>query len=149
VNAFKLVWGRGILYLIVGLLSISQMIIMTYISGGIMALCGFIALVFGGSTSIRLHKLRKCLVDDEYLLALFSRYDSDKDGYLSPYDFSKFIMALGIDFDDSYTLKAFKAIDKNRNLKIRFVDFHKWWSQCSIEGNEVSNLKEEEIEVYC
>jgi Ca2+-binding EF-hand superfamily protein len=105
-------------------------------------------LVVGGSASMRLNKLRNCLMDDEYLLALFSRYDSDQDGYLSPSDFAKFIMAIGFDFDDSYTLKAFKAIDKNRDLKIRFVDFHKWWSQCSVEGNEVATLKEQEMGSY-
>lgn len=145
VNGLKLVWGRGVLYVISGLLQVAQMHYITYISGGLMVLVGFVVIIAGASSAAQLMRLKKSLTDDAHLLYLFAKYDRDKDGYQNIKDFARFIVAVGLDLDDAYTVGAFKAIDKDHDGRISFIDFHKWWSQCTVRGNHVFRMKEQEI----
>lgn len=148
IGGFKLVWGRGVLYLLTGLLQVAQMQTMTYISGGFMALIGIVVIIAGASSAAQLTRLKKSLTDDAHLLYLFAKYDRDKDGYQVIKDFARFIVGIGLDLDDAYTVGAFKAIDKDCDGRISFIDFHKWWSQCSVRGNHVFRMKDEELNNY-
>lgn len=145
IGGLKLVWGRGLLYVVTGLLQMAQMRTITYISGGLMALVGTVVVIAGASSAAQLMRLKKSLTDDAHLLYLFAKYDSDKDGYQVIKDFARFIVSVGLDLDDAYTVGAFRAIDKDHDGKISFIDFHKWWSQCTVRGNHVFRMKEQEI----
>lgn len=145
IGGLKLVWGRGVLYLITGLLQVAQMHTITYLSGGLMALIGCVVIIAGASSAAQLMRLKKSLTDDAHLLYLFAKYDRDKDGYQVIKDFARFIVAVGLDLDDAYTVGAFKAIDKDFDGRISFIDFHKWWAQCTVRGNHVFRMKEQEI----
>ena len=46
-NMFRFVWGRGVLYIMAGILNIAQMWLITMISGAYMVLVGIIALLVG------------------------------------------------------------------------------------------------------
>jgi hypothetical protein len=148
IGGFKLVWGRGVFYLLTGLLQVAQMHIMTCVSGGLMALIGCVVIIAGASSAAQLMRLKKSLTDDAHLLYLFAKYDRDKDGYQVIKDFARFIVGVGLDVDDAYTVGAFKAIDKDCDGRISFIDFHKWWAQCSVRGNHVFRMKEQEISNY-
>lgn len=145
IGGLKLVWGRGVLYVITGLLQVAQMHTITYITGGLMTLVGLVVIVAGASSAAQLMRLKKSLTDDAHLLYLFAKYDSNKDGYQVIKDFARFIVSVGLDLDDAYTIGAFKAIDKDHDGKISFIDFHKWWAQCTVQGNHVFRMKEQEI----
>ena len=132
-NIFKLVWGRGLLYIMAGLLNVALERYITSISGGIMILIGIIALIAGGRASRNLASLRSSLWDGDFLWNEFSRHDNNGDG-LNPDQFAHFIWEIGLEFDDVYTLKAFNTIDVDRKRRINFRQFQKWWSQCKLEG---------------
>lgn len=145
VGGLKLVWGRGILYTVTGLLQVAQMHTLTYISGALMTVVGLVVIIAGASSAAQLMRLKRSLTDDAHLLYLFAKFDSDKDGYQVIKDFARFIVAVGLDLDDAYTLGAFRAVDKDKDGRISFIDFHKWWSQCTVKGNHVFQMKEQEI----
>jgi hypothetical protein len=132
-NIFRYLWGRGLLYIAAGVLSVSEMWLMTMISGGIMILIGVIALFVGIHASRKFASLRSSLADESFLLLVFSNYDSDGDGYVSPSEFSLLIADLGMELDDRYTLKAFNVIDSDNNRKISFDEFNQWWSMGYVE----------------
>jgi hypothetical protein len=128
-NVFRLVWGRGILYMAAGLLNMAHEMTMCYITGGAMMGIGVIAVITGSRASKNLATLRKSLSDDEFLWLEFLKHDIDRDGYLNPSEFAQFIWDLGLEFDDLYTLKAFTTIDTDHDQKIAYREFVRWWSQ--------------------
>jgi EF-hand domain pair len=138
-NILTLVWGRGLLYVFVGGLQITQMWDISLYAGGSMALIGIIALIFGFNASGNLATLRSSLTDDDFLWSEFNKYDRDKDGMLDPSDFAKFIYSLGLEFDDLNTLKAFNTVDTDRDRKISYVQFREWWSQCAEFEDDASS----------
>jgi hypothetical protein len=130
-NILTLVWGRGLLYVFVGGIQVTQMWDISLYAGGSMVLIGIIALIFGTHASSNLETLRNSLTDDDFLWSEFNKYDHDKDGMLDPSDFAKFIYSLGLEFDDINTLKAFNTMDTDRDRKITYAEFRGWWSQCA------------------
>jgi hypothetical protein len=132
-NIFRYLWGRGLLYIAAGVLSMSEMWMMTMISGAVMILIGVIALFVGIHASRKFATLRSSLADESFLLLVFSNYDSDGDGYLDPSEFSMLLSNLGMELDDRYTLKAFNVIDSDNNRKISFDEFNHWWSMGYVE----------------
>jgi hypothetical protein len=132
-NIFRYLWGRGLLYIAAGVLSVAEMWLMTIISGAIMILIGVIALFVGIHASRKFASLRSSLADESFLLLVFSNYDNDGDGYLDPREFSLLLADLGMELDDRYTLKAFNVIDADNNRKISFDEFNNWWSLGYVE----------------
>lgn len=128
-NVFRLVWGRGVLYMIAGLLNMAHEVTMCYIAGGIMVAIGMIAFAVGSRAGKSLATLRKSLSDDEFLLGEFLKHDRDRDGFLNPSEFAQFIWDLGLEFDDLNTLRAFTTIDTDHDQKIAYREFVLWWSQ--------------------
>ena len=132
-NMFRFVWGRGLLYIVAGVVHISQMWLMTMISGAVMAVVGFIAIIVGVHASRKFAALRNSLADESFLLLVFGNYDSDGDGYLAPNEFALLLANLGMELDDRYTLKAFNVIDTDSDRRIAFDEFHHWWASGYIE----------------
>jgi hypothetical protein len=139
-NIFRFLWGRGILYIVTGALTVTQIWLMTIISGAFMILLGFLAICVGGHASRKFSTLRNSLSDESYLLLTFSYYDSDGDGFLVPYEFANLLHNLGMELDDRYNLKAFNAIDTDGDRKISFEEFCDWWNAGYIErGRRYNN----------
>jgi hypothetical protein len=134
VNVFRLVWGRGVLYMIAGLLNFAQNHFVCFYSGGFMLLLGMLAFVMGSRSSRNLATLRSSLCDENFLWLEFLKNDRDCDGHLSPREFAQFISDLGLEWDDLYTLKAFTTIDTDRDQKVTFREFVRWWSQVRFDG---------------
>jgi len=141
ISFLRLAWRRGVLCLITGALQVAQMHTITYVSGSLMAVVGSVVIIGGARSSLQLIRLERSLADDAHLLYLFVKYDGDEDGYQVIEDFASFIVAVGLDLDDAYAVGAFKAIDKDQDGRISFIDFHRWWSQCStVRGSETASL---------
>jgi hypothetical protein len=127
-NMLRFVWGRGLLYIVAGVLNISQTWLITIASGAFMVLLGILALILGAYASRKFSILRNALQDESFLLLVFSAYDSDGDGYLEAHQFAKLLTYLGLELDDRYTLKAFNVIDTQGKRRVSFDDFQSWWS---------------------
>lgn len=132
-NIFRFVWGRGLLYIVAGVLSVAEMELIMMISGAVMILIGSIAFCVGVHASRKFASLRSSLADESYLLLVFSNYDSDGDGYITPSEFSNLLTDLGMELDDRYTLKAFNVIDSDNDRLISFEEFNHWWASGYIE----------------
>lgn len=135
VNVLRLVWGRGWFCLIAGLLRMSMASTMNFYAGVFMSVCGTALIISGTYSSHMLSKLRKSLSNDDFLWLEFSAHDYDNDGMINPSEFATFLAAIGIEFDDVYTLKSFLEIDKNKDQKITYTEFHEWWAHCRFDTN--------------
>jgi hypothetical protein len=134
-NVLRLVWGRGMLYLLVGLLNIAHETLVCYVSGGLMMTIGIIAILSGLHAYHNLSTLRQSLSDENFLLMEFMKHDENHDGYLNSSEFAQFIWDLGLEFDDLYTLKAFNTIDANHDQRINFRQFARWWHQVRLNSD--------------
>ena len=132
-NVLRFLWGRGILYIVAGTLSVAQTWLITIISGAVMIAFGFLAIFVGIHASRKFAALRNSLADESFLVLSFGGYDSDGDGYLEAYQFARLLAYLGMELDDRYTLKAFNAIDREGNRKVSYEDFSNWWTAGYIE----------------
>ncbi|GKY93067.1 hypothetical protein MPSEU_000275000 [Mayamaea pseudoterrestris] len=132
-NILRFVWGRGLLYIVSGILNCAQLWLMTIISGAFMIMLGIVALCVGIHASRKFASLRNSLADESYLLLVFSRFDGDGDGYIAPNEFAILLAELGMELDDRYTLKAFNVIDQDNDRKISFDEFNYWWASGYIE----------------
>ncbi len=143
VNMLRYVWGRGVLYIWVGVLHFAQdwnlsdaTIVrrMQFITSGGIVMLGVIAILVGVQAAYNLKKLRAYVTDESALWFDFNKQDHDGDGLLNPTEFAHFIWDLGLEFDDVYTLKAFNMIDKDRDRKITFEEFRVWWMKSSFQA---------------
>lgn len=132
-NMFRFVWGRGLLYIIAGVLNIAQMWTITMISGFFITFVGLLAILVGVHASRKFAALRNSLADESFLLLVFSNYDADGDGYMAPHEFALLLADLGMELDDRYTLKAFNVIDTDSDRRISFDEFNHWWASGYIE----------------
>jgi hypothetical protein len=89
--------------------------ILTVVTGAFMIALGLLAFIVGVLASRKFAASRNSLADELFLLLVFTNYDGDGDGYLKPYKFALLLSSLGMDLDDWYTLKAFTAIDTDKN----------------------------------
>mmetsp|Transcript_13119 Transcript_13119/g.18574 ORF Transcript_13119/g.18574 Transcript_13119/m.18574 type:complete len:389 (+) Transcript_13119:147-1313(+) len=133
INVLRLVWGRGWFCFVTGLLHMAMEHKVNLLTGGFMTLIGFAMIVAGSYSSHNLSKLRKSLSDNDFLWLEFSRHDYDEDGLIDPSAFATFLAEVGIEFDDLYTLKAFKEIDQDGDQLISFKEFKNWWVECKFD----------------
>jgi hypothetical protein len=143
-NIFRFVWGRGLLYIVAGILNCTQLWLLTICSGAVMIALGFVALCVGIHASRKFASLRNSLADESFLLLVFSRYDVDGDGYIAPNEFAVLLSELGMELDDRYTLKAFNVIDTDNDRKISFDEFNYWWASGYIERGRRRRDSEDE-----
>jgi hypothetical protein len=146
-NVFRFLWGRGLLYVVAGALSCAEIRFMMLIAGSLMLGIGLLAILVGTYSFRKFTALRNALADESHLLLMFSGYDYEGIGYLGATEFSHLLIDAGLDLDDRYTLKAFNAIDTNRDRKISFREFYNWWSDGFIErGRRVAAANSSEDE---
>lgn len=132
-NIFRFLWGRGLLYIAAGILSVAQMW-PVHLYAGIYVICvGVVALSVGVHASRKFAALRNSLADESFLLLVFSNYDTDGDGYVNPSEFAILLADLGMELDDRYTLKAFNVIDTDNDRRVSFEEFSHWWASGYIE----------------
>lgn len=141
-NILRFVWGRGLLYIVAGILNIGQTWLITVVSGGIMVLIGVLSVANGIHCSRKFSVLRNALTDDSFLLLLFTYYDTNSDGYLEAHQFARLLSALGMELDDRYTLKAFNVIDSRGKRKINFDDFSNWWHEGFVQRGRKDDASE-------
>lgn len=139
-RVFRFVWGRGLLYVVAGLLSCGLLLVPTIIPGIFMVSVGVIAVVSGGYASRTFYLLRDSLKDDDYLANAFNRYDSDGDGFITLPEFVSLLSKLGMDLDDRIGIKAFHAADVSHEYKISLEAFQTWWRGAFLKNGNTQKL---------
>lgn len=127
-NALRLVWGRGFLYIFAGSMNVTMNYYpYNFITGGILIAAGMLSILMGAHAAFNLERLRLSLTDNSYLWNKFVKADTDQDNFIGIEDFSNLIWSLGLELDDSYTYRAFREIDHDHDGVINFYEFKLWW----------------------
>ncbi|CAJ1950864.1 unnamed protein product [Cylindrotheca closterium] len=126
-NILRLVWGRGLLYIFAGTMNLTIDFEYVIYTGPALCGLGLIAIAAGARASYNLDRMKSSLTDEAYLWGRFDANDGDKDGQIDVNGFAELLWDLGLEFDDVYTFKAFKQIDKDGSGLISFEDFKRWW----------------------
>jgi hypothetical protein len=136
-NLFKLLWGRGMLYIFTGTLNLTIDFEWVIYSAFAMIFLGIIAIIAGAHASHNLNQLRTSLTDESFLWVKFSHNDTEKDGFIELNGFAELLWSLGLEFDDMYTFKAFQQIDRDQDKKISFDEFRHWWVVTQNDGHQL------------
>jgi hypothetical protein len=136
-NLFKLLWGRGMLYIFAGSLNLTIDFEWVVYSAFAMIFVGIIAIIAGAHASHNLSQLRTSLTDESFLWVKFSHNDTEKDGFIELNGFAELLWSLGLEFDDMYTFKAFQQIDRDQDKKISFDEFKHWWVVTQNDGHQL------------
>jgi len=126
-NIVRLVWGRGLLYIFAGTMNLTIDFEYVIYTGPALCALGLIAIGAGARASYNLDRMKSSLTDEAYLWGRFDANDGDKDGQIDVNGFAELLWDLGLEFDDVYTFKAFKQVDKDGSGLISFEDFKRWW----------------------
>jgi hypothetical protein len=138
-NAFRLLWGRGVLYIYVASMNMTIDHLFAIYTGIALAFFGLIAIVSGAHASYNLDKLKTSLTDEAFLWSNFDDLDSDNDNCIDLNEFAELLWSLGLEFDDAYTYKAFSQIERDAGAKISFEQFREWWIVTQHRGRPLRN----------
>jgi hypothetical protein len=132
-------WGRGLLYIFVGSMNLTiDFDKVVYSAFPIIGL-GLIAICSGAHASFNLDKMKTSLTDESYLWSKFDANDPDKDNFIDINGFAELLWALGLEFDDVYTYKAFTQIDSDSDAKVSFEEFKDWWIVTQNDGRKLKS----------
>eukprot|EP00934_Nitzschia_sp_Nitz4_P000085 Nitzschia sp. Nitz4//scaffold62_size106224//1694//2764//NITZ4_004337-RA/size106224-processed-gene-0.22-mRNA-1//1//CDS//3329555799//85//frame0 len=138
-NICRLLWGRGLLYIYAGSMSLTILNEYSEMCGYGLVCMGIFALLSGAHASYNLDKIKTSLTDEAYLWAKFDQCDSDSDNKIDLDGFAELLWTLGLEFDDAYTQKAFNQIDDTTNALITFEQFRDWWIVTQNSGRKLRN----------
>lgn len=139
INLFRLLWGRGLLYIFVATMNMTIDHPFALWSGSALAVFGLLAIASGAHASYNLDKMKTSLTDEAYLWSKFDALDADNDNYIDLNEFAELLWALGLEFDDAYTYKAFSQINGDPTSKITFEQFRDWWIVTQNKGRVLRN----------
>lgn len=139
INLFRLLWGRGLLYIFVGSMNMTIDHPYTLYSGAALMVFGLLAIASGAHASYNLDKMKSSLTDEAYLWSRFDALDTDHDTYIDINEFAEMLWGLGLEFDDAYTFKAYSQINGDPNSKITFEQFRDWWIVTQNKGRVLRN----------
>lgn len=138
-NLFRLLWGRGLLYIFVGSMSMTMDHIYADYGGLALMVFGIFAILSGAHASYNLDKMKSSLTDESFLWAHFDTHDHDHDNHIDLNQFSELLYELGLEFDDAYTFKAFSQINGNVAGVISFEQFRDWWIVAQNKGRPLKH----------
>ena len=133
-NLFRLLWGRGVLYIFVGSMSMTIDHPYSDYAGLALMVYGVLAILSGAHSAYNLDKMKSSLTDESFLWANFDVYDRDHDNYIDLNAFAELLYDLGLEFDDAYTFKAFSQINGDVGGTISFEQFRDWWVVTQTRG---------------
>jgi len=132
----KFLWGRGLLQLFAGSLQLSQMNPIDMASGSFMCIVGLLSIIVGRSTARRLSELKIAMFDENWVKERFDEFDLDRDGFISPSEFSALVRSLGIELGKTEVASVYSSIDIDQDLSISYLEFKKWWGKFKVSGIE-------------
>jgi hypothetical protein len=125
----KFLWGRGVLYFVVGTLQLYQIDLLNLISGGYMCFVGVLYILVGRRTANKLKTLKKYIYSEDTLRTKYQEANIEGDG-LNLSQFRGLCFNLGLDVTRRETEAAFDYIStKSNGDKLSYEDFQAWWNE--------------------
>jgi len=124
--------GRGLLYIILGLMELPQNQILTWISGLSMIAVGIFSLFVSRHASQKLNRMHIGLIaghenDAEAIAAAFRKYDTDNNNSLSLAELTMVAEDLGTHFTKNEMVAIFSLLDGDRSGDVSIQEFENWW----------------------
>lgn len=128
VPVLKYLYGRGVFYMISGILQLSELSPANILSGLFLVVVGVIFVTIGWHTKKRLSKLKKCLKDKRKLKKHFRKYDKDGDNYLDKDEFGEMIVGItNEEMDEDELEGAFAVMDTKNKGYVTLEEFIAWF----------------------
>jgi len=131
---FDHVTGRGAFYIFIGTLKITQLGLLSLLSGIFMTIIGLMYCYFGHRASQILKNSQVQFRSEEELKSLFYTSDHDHNGTIDLDEFKCLIQVLGLQLNKREMELAFMIMDKTRSQAIGFDEFNNFLSY-SKNGN--------------
>ena len=131
-KALSRVQGRGLLYIVLGLMTLPQKQLLTWISGISMIAVGIFSLVVARHAKAKLNRLHIALVaghenDPEAIIAAFQKFDTDKNNCLSQPELALVAEQLGTHLTKNELGAIFGLLDSDQSGDISIQEFESWW----------------------
>jgi hypothetical protein len=137
---FGRVRGRGILYLILGGMTLASMHdtdsvmykTIGTIDGIALIACAIFSFIVSRYGSTKLNDVHKKMVlshgdDVVYCKQMFNKYDTDHSGALEKTELAAVARELGSEFTSNELVAIFRLLDSDSSGKIEFKEFEDWW----------------------
>ena len=124
--------GRGLMYILIGGCQLAQYTFFTFISGGVMVVAGVCCVIVACYAKSKLNRLHRALVanhdtDIGKMRSAFTQFDKDQSGALDPIELALLAEKLGSEMSKDQLYAIFCLLDINKDGKIEFDEFCKWW----------------------
>jgi len=131
-KALSRVQGRGLLYILLGLVQLPQQSLLTWISGLSMIAVGIFSLVVANHAKKKLNRLHVALVaghenDSAAITEAFRKFDTDNNNSLSQAELALVANDLGTHFEKNELTAIFSLLDSDRSGDISIQEFEAWW----------------------
>ena len=123
----KYIWGRGILYFVVGTLDISTGGIISLAIGSFMCFVGIMYVYVGRQASRKLAEIRTNKFSEGTLRAEFNEADTNRSGTINIDQFKMVTKNLNMDLNRRELEAAFLQIDVDDKGSVDFKQFLVWW----------------------
>jgi len=128
----RFVWGRGLFYVLVGSLELSQRHTMNIIVGCYVCLLGVAFAIIGRSASQKLAEARRSTFTMQDFRGKFDESDEEMKGSLDMNQFSSFIKLLGMDMNRREVETTFLQLEED--ARIAFEVILEWWNTEATEN---------------
>lgn len=122
-------WGRGVFYLFLGSLQLTNWDLFSWITGGYMMFVGVFAILAGIFAHRKLKQLRQTVDSERELKAQWEEADMNNNGYLDVKEFAAFAKRNEVDMTGNEVAAAYLAMDRDFDEKISFKEFYAWWAK--------------------
>ena len=131
-KALSRVQGRGLLYILLGLVQLPQAQILTWISGLSMIAVGIFSLFVANHAKKKLNRLHAAIVaghenDTASIADSFRKFDSDGNNSLSQAELALVADDLRTHLEKNELTAIFSLLDTDRSGNISIQEFEAWW----------------------
>jgi hypothetical protein len=120
-------FGRGIVYLLVGLLILSRAEWLDLLVGGIVMTNSILLLISAKHMSKVFNELHSAKYTESYIMSKFYEFDKDKSGTLDTKELAALCSSLGANLSKNELEVALFVLDADGDGHIAAIEFLRWW----------------------
>lgn len=133
VKASGRVWGRALLYVLLGCLQLAEGGFLPLVCACAMFVVAFFSFIISSAASSKLNALHRAVTAAhgtkvEHIHAAFQEADSNRDGTLDSSEFALVAKRLGTELSPDELRAIFELLDQDGSGKVDLQEFTSWWT---------------------